>query len=521
MIVNFSFMDRSFPEEISNLRTCGIVTATKNLNKGRLSDYWAQEMIGSDLLREDLKEELKKNPLPENKVIIAIFDSEKLDRDQETDLDIKKFHNMLVTNLISGDGPHAILPKLKKGYIKSFYTRRSSQYAAAAESLKDSLPSFINNSMGWGRDIFIYSAFASLTPYSIPVIAAGNASYGFLESQQEAAAKHLGAILVGSLSPMGLVSDFSTEGEAVFILAPADEYLSSADNKGELVTFGKTSGAAPLTTGSLGAFEILSGYHPTSNEAKLLLEKTALPTLSSQYQKPRQNGVGFLNTYKLGQIGKRLKIKCSEDANCSIDEEIGKNDIYQFSVDSVSVLKQAHQSFPECAVNTAIPAHQITSDCGTKKTAFNNLRKAALLEVSNRELWQTLSCIYKTSGFTKNSEALDMLVAVLSGREEVFQTLSRFAKKTDWELEFASVKEYQISQLGVIRAAGQLGGEEGKTILSFYSDHSVSFPLKEAAIIQAGQIGVIKFLFRFGSDPDPEIKDLVTYITEDMYERAD
>ena len=44
---------------------------------------------------------------------------------------------------------------------------------------------------------------------------------------------------------MGLVSDFSTEGEDVFILAPSDDYISSADNKGELITFGKTSGAAP------------------------------------------------------------------------------------------------------------------------------------------------------------------------------------------------------------------------------------------------------------------------------------
>ena len=513
IIFNFLIIKESLAKKVSNLRTCGIVTATKNLNKGRLSDYWAQEMIGSDLLREELKDELKKNPLPEDKVVVAIFDSEKLNRDQEDDLDIKKFHNMLVTNLISGDGPHAILPKLKKGHIRSFYTLWSPQYSSAVRHLKASPPSFINNSMGWGLDIFIYNALASLVPYSVFVKSAGNGSYK-VPFLYDDAARHLGAILVGSLSPMGLVSDFSTEWDDVFILAPSDEYISSADNKGNLVTFGGTSAATPLTTGSLEAFEILSGYHPTSNEVKVLLEKTAIPTLSSRYQKPRQNGVGFLNTYKLGQVGKRLRVKCRKDAGCFTDE-IEQNTTYQFSVDQRSLLREVHQSFPECAVNTVIPSHQIISDCRAKKQAFNDLRKAALLEVSNRELWKILSCVYKSSGFTKNSEALDMLVAVLSEREAVFQTLSRFAKKTDWELEFSSFEKYEFSQLGVIRAAGQLGESEGENILSFYVDPATSVKLKKEAIRQAKKIRAMDLLFRFAADPDPEIRKFVAYPMEE------
>ena len=90
IIFNFVAVRESFSEEVSNLRTCGIVTATKKLNKGRLSDYWAQEMIGSDLLRKGLKDALEKNPLPEDKMVIAVFDSEKLNEDQEDDLDIEK-----------------------------------------------------------------------------------------------------------------------------------------------------------------------------------------------------------------------------------------------------------------------------------------------------------------------------------------------------------------------------------------------------------------------------------------------
>ena len=109
-----------------------------------------------------------------------------------------------------------------------------------------------------------------------------------------------------------------------------------------------------------------------------------------------------------------------------------------------------------------------------------------------------------------------MLVAILSGREAVFQTLKQFAEKIDWKLEFSTFEEYEISQLGVIRAAGQLGGEEGKAILSFYVDPATSVRLKKEAIRQAGQIGAIDLLFRFAADPDPEIKKSVAYTVGDM-----
>ena len=111
------------------------------------------------------------------------------------------------------------------------------------------------------------------------------------------------------------------------------------------------------------------GYHPTSNEVKILLEKTALPILSSQYQKPRRNGVGLLNTYKLGQVGKQLRVKCGEDASCFTDK-IEQNTTYQFSVDHSSFLREVHRSFPECAVNTTFSSESNNYRLQHKETSL-------------------------------------------------------------------------------------------------------------------------------------------------------
>ena len=67
---------KKLPIYQGNLRTCGIIASYFGLKKNRnneatLSNYWAQEMIGSDLL----KEELKKVPPPSKNRLVAVFDT--------------------------------------------------------------------------------------------------------------------------------------------------------------------------------------------------------------------------------------------------------------------------------------------------------------------------------------------------------------------------------------------------------------------------------------------------------------
>ncbi len=82
--------------ESGNIRSCKIISSELNLIKGRLSDYWAQEMIGSDLMRE----KLKLLP-PVKKHLVAVFDTP-----------TSKRHDIGSTNIISHEGKQAVLPPI-------------------------------------------------------------------------------------------------------------------------------------------------------------------------------------------------------------------------------------------------------------------------------------------------------------------------------------------------------------------------------------------------------------------------
>ncbi|MCY4321613.1 MAG: hypothetical protein OXC37_04350, partial [Bdellovibrionaceae bacterium] len=186
-----------------NLKTCDIVSHKRNLKKGTLSDYWAQELIGSDLLRE----ELEKVPAPNIENWIGVFD---LDLDPWSEfIDVaKKYtdHNIKVKNLISDEGKHAILPELWDGKIPFLET---SVNPKVIESLKPKdyltysflslftepvslnlystvypgdylslsfkrtrVPHYINNSINWFESEDIYEAFKKLSSSKVssPVI---------------------------------------------------------------------------------------------------------------------------------------------------------------------------------------------------------------------------------------------------------------------------------------------------------------------------------------------------------------
>ena len=114
------------PEEgLSNLRTCGALSSNFNLGvgkfrgKGTLPDYWAQKMIGADLL----KEEFSQAPPVKKKPFVQLFDSNKQGR-----------HDEFVKNIISSKGPHSVLPELGDG-IRTFETNYLSDYSKHTERL--------------------------------------------------------------------------------------------------------------------------------------------------------------------------------------------------------------------------------------------------------------------------------------------------------------------------------------------------------------------------------------------------
>ena len=182
-----------------------------------------------------------------------------------------------------------------------------------------------------------------------------------------------------------------------------------------------------MVTGSLAAFEWLSGYHPTAQEAKILLEKTALPTVHS-HEKPRINGAGLLNSYKLGEVAKRLKKKCRGKSISCFKEEIRKDENYHFSEDK-DLKEELSKVFPSCGFGKkSSEVLSKVSNCEEKKEMFNRLRKSVLLN-PRPELLRSLSCIYKRAGFSQNAKALESLTWALGSEKELRAKLKMMA----WE----------------------------------------------------------------------------------------
>ena len=262
----------------------------------------------------------------------------------------------------------------------------------------DTLPSFVNVSLTWSGSLF-GKALQSFSPPSVIVVAAGNKHPDPVNPEKAQASRDFDAIIVGSMAPDGRRSDFSQTHEEVHIMAPADSYQSSADEEGNRQRFGGTSGATPLVTGGLAGFEWLAGYHPTAEEAKILLEKTAIPTLDAN-KAPRLSGVGMLNAYKLGMVGKRLKQTCGSNVSC-FKEMIQKEATYVFPEDS-GVLQAVNRAFPQCSSNQCgVESNQA---CVDKAAIFKRLRKAAFLDPSNGELWRSIACIYDSHNLLKNAQ---------------------------------------------------------------------------------------------------------------------
>ena len=495
-----------------NIKTCNIVSGKRELKQGKLSDYWAQELIGSDLLRE----ELEKIPPPDIENWISVFDAKKMD------------HNISVKNLISDEDLHAVLPELGERKVPFLDTKLKEQGFKSSLSMyetrypgdylfgfKKGSPHYINNSMVWGGSEDIYEVFKELSSSgvsrSIVVLGSGNDFPYRLADIQSKASQDYDVIVVGSFSPKGFVSDFSQSGKELSILAPSDKWITSAGKNGEYRKFGGTSGATSLVTGSLAGFEWLSGYHPTAKEAKVLLEKTALPTLHS-FEKPPINGAGLLNAYKLGEVAKRLKEKCGSSISC-FKEEILKDKNYHFPEDK-SLKRDVARFFPFCSSGGESGGLSNLSSCEEKEKLFKRLRKAVLL-MPSEEFLKSLSCIYKAGGFKQNAEALDKLAMALGTEEEVRAKLKeRLANKpvSDEILRLALgmggfEEEFDSSELiRGINIAGGLG-EKGLPLLE-EGFESGDTELQKATLYSAGSIGEkgLPLLEEGFANGDPELQ---------------
>lgn len=173
-------------------------------------------------------------------------------------------------------------------------------YYQMIADMGDSLPEVINFSVFIGGEEEA-APLARIAEQSMVVISAGNSFPSPLERAIQALSSEV--IVVGSVAPDGLISDFSPRNKSeVTILAPSDYHILSCGfdsdcGQSRFMVFGGTSGAAPLVSGTLAdVISILPGLR--SDEARQMLIRTSLKSV--------ENPIGSLNYYKMLRVATRL-----------------------------------------------------------------------------------------------------------------------------------------------------------------------------------------------------------------------
>lgn len=355
------------------------------LVQGTLSPFWAQEYVGVDLVEQSIQELEEKRGTPFTPVKYALWDSDKmreampamsehLIQQNYPFLPINKklgfnqhFHGTAVASLVSGKHTGAARRAVLDWLVESVPYNNAFSFANSLVTLKE-------------RDIPIVSSstnsdspepyeFRALNRHSIIVNSAGN-DFPSLKTSETSKLPRIG---VSNLNYTGFIEAGSQE-EAV-IAAPSGYSILTysahpGDSEAGFITFGGTSGAQPLVAGALLNTLLVLKNRPTLDQAKQLLENTALPTINA-LQTPIRNGRGTLNAYKLWRVAVRLDERGWNDLNEEKRSRLlNDKSLYDFENEAKSELESGMKALA-------------IQPCNRK--AINMIRKALALSASERD----------------------------------------------------------------------------------------------------------------------------------------
>lgn len=369
-----------------------------------LSPLWAHNLIGSDLVRELMNENKKLTTdtkiafyegihlksLPKENISKELssctIDStlEKCKKKQ-----IGEDHGTKVANLVLGEPPIGVGIRAKVTVTKDDdeWDQASTHLRILDEMIRTNTK-ILSSSLG----IIVDKTESELIDemYKRNMIVVQSAGNDFLSGDESSQPSPEKSIIVGSLSPSGFVSSFSSEGSEVTILAPADRYIPSS-NKGKYENFGGTSAAQPLVAGAISnVTSILPDITP--DEVKELLVKTAIPTIN-MFDKPLQNGKGTLNAFKLAKVAFRLKSNWPKNRNDIFNNSTLYNFDEETGVIENSILKLNHSN----------------NECN-KKLYLKMLRHSFLLNPQNTKIIKLLSDQLKKTAHPDDALFYDTLL---------------------------------------------------------------------------------------------------------------
>ncbi|AFY02452.1 S8/S53 family peptidase [Bdellovibrio bacteriovorus] len=362
----------------------------------KLTPYWAQEYIGADLV----KQEMRQTP-GLVKVPVSVYDSGfekdhiKLTRDIEVDTASGGMgeigyggHGTSVASLLNWPG------MVSASEVVDFVQlRRVSPdifYYSVLQEIKSMpvRPWIISNSMGWETSEVTRYAQQADQMGIIWVMASGNSHPLKIEDHERLAP----VISVGSYSPRGLQTMYSQESDQLDILAPGDDYQAAIDGMGARALFGATSGATPLVSATIANVKSLLPSLSRS-DVEFLLKKTALRSFHSLYLP--ENKTGLLNAYKAWRVAQNLKAVCKDNHQC-LQTEIRNSVHYRFARSALSAVTE-----------NLCQGRDVLS-----QQHMNELRRQYFLNPQHARYAQLLSCAYRNEGYSVNADNYDSMVLI-------------------------------------------------------------------------------------------------------------
>jgi len=192
------------------------------------------------------------------------------------------------------------------------------------------LPTTINISYSMGNDPRVRQSIEQMMSdeFNITVVAStGNDGDDPLDANNRIP----GVIYVGSLSPYGLVDNYSQSGDEVSILAPVGMHLGVDYGSGKAVSYG-TSFASPQVAAAIADLKAVLP-NLTSEEIQIMLRLSAVRTINTL---DHQNGAGMLNHLRLIAVAQKIK------ENPFLD--LADPDTYKLTKDSKLAMEQAERS---------------------------------------------------------------------------------------------------------------------------------------------------------------------------------
>ena len=363
-----------------------------------LSLLWAQQQIGNDLV----KAELKTSSVVTHAILDSGFDFKSIDGKVPGTLKGKTYghdtsHGTKTANLLNSPSQYGIA--IGSEIVKAV-DAYSGQYLKAFEALMDGQAaittlelnilcqlSACKQTLGTNTGGKVTQDLVrKLTQRSVVVAAAGN----FYPEGSKDNVAGSDVIIVGSSEPYGAVSWYSDESSDVTILAPSGSSGIAVKKNNTYELYSGTSGATPLVSGSIN--NVIQVLGPLSQkDAKTLLQKTATKTVVTEVE-PKKNGAGVLNSYKMYRVALRLKEKGWPQNKMALLQDPS---IFDFADEAEAQLKLAKKLIEK-------------GSCEDMKKAFASARKSFLLNQTH-ESAKLISDFYKSLNYFQDASFYDNL----------------------------------------------------------------------------------------------------------------